>query len=65
VAATVRRGALAVPAAYAAIVVAAAAVTGRSPREVARLTLIFPTMHLSWGAGFLGGRWLPVGNKID
>jgi succinoglycan biosynthesis protein ExoA len=64
-AAVVRRGALAVPAAYAAIVVAAAAVAGRSPREVARLAVIFPTMHLSWGAGFLGGDWLPMGNKID
>lgn len=65
VTAVVRRGALAVPAAYVALVVAAAAVTGRTPREVARLTVIFPTMHLSWGAGFLGGRWLPMGNKID
>jgi hypothetical protein len=39
-------------------VVGAAVVTGRSPREVARLVLIFPTMHLSWGAGFLARRRL-------
>jgi succinoglycan biosynthesis protein ExoA len=65
VAAVVRRGALTVPAAYAALVVAAAAVTGRTPREFVRLTLIFPTMHLSWGVGFLGGRRLPIGHTVD
>jgi succinoglycan biosynthesis protein ExoA len=50
-----RRGALVVPAAYALSVVAAAMVTGRGRREAGRLALIFPTMHLSWGAGFLVG----------
>jgi succinoglycan biosynthesis protein ExoA len=64
VTAVFRRGALVVPAAYVATVVGAAVVTGRSPREVSSLVLIFPTMHLSWGAGFLARRRLPVGNQI-
>jgi succinoglycan biosynthesis protein ExoA len=55
--AVARRRALAVPAAYAAAVAGAAILTARSGRQAARLALIFPTMHLSWGAGFLvGGR---------
>jgi succinoglycan biosynthesis protein ExoA len=56
VVATVCRRALAIPAAYAVAVVGAAVVTGRSRRETARLALIFPTMHLSWGIGFLADR---------
>jgi succinoglycan biosynthesis protein ExoA len=54
--AVVRRPALIVPAAYLASVAAAAVATGTSAREANRLALIFPTMHLSWGVGFLAGR---------
>ena len=50
-----RRAVLAVPAAYLGSVIAAAIATGRSTRETGRLVLIFPTMHLSWGVGFLAG----------
>jgi hypothetical protein len=50
-----RRPALIVPAAYLAAVAAAAVATGRSARERGRLTVIFPTMHVSWGVGFLVG----------
>jgi glycosyltransferase involved in cell wall biosynthesis len=50
-----RRPALIVPAAYLASVAAAAVATGRSARERGRLTVIFPTMHVSWGVGFLVG----------
>ena len=48
--------ALAIPAAYATSIIAAAAVTGDSWGARARLAVVFPTMHLSWGAGFLVGR---------
>ncbi|MBC8194291.1 MAG: glycosyltransferase family 2 protein [Acidimicrobiia bacterium] len=44
------------PAAYAVAVVAAAIVVGRSPVVAARLCVVYPTMHLSWGEGFLVGR---------
>jgi len=44
------------PAAYAVAVVAAAMAVGRSPVVVARLCVVYPTMHLSWGEGFLVGR---------
>ncbi len=47
------RRALALPAGYAAAVAIAAVIAGRSPSSRARLLAIFPTMHLSWGAGFL------------
>ncbi len=46
----------AMPAAYAATVVVVAVVVGRSPGRVARLGAVYPTMHLSWGVGFLVGR---------
>jgi glycosyltransferase involved in cell wall biosynthesis len=54
--AVLRRAALAVPAAYLTSVAVAAVATGRNAGEKGRLTLIFPTMHLSWGAGFLAWR---------
>jgi succinoglycan biosynthesis protein ExoA len=44
-----------VPAAYAAAITAAATIAGKTPARRARLLAIFPTMHLSWGAGFLVG----------
>lgn len=46
----------AMPAAYAAAVVVAAAVVGRTPGRLARLCAVYPTMHLAWGVGFLVGR---------
>ena len=47
--------ALLLPAGYTVAVAAAAMVAGTSPGRRARLLAIFPTMHLSWGAGFLLG----------
>ena len=43
------------PAAYAVAVFAAAAVAGRGPVSALRLCAVYPTMHLSWGVGFLVG----------
>jgi succinoglycan biosynthesis protein ExoA len=50
-----QRRALAAPAAYAAAVLAGSAVAGRrQPASVRlRLPVVFATMHLSWGLGFL------------
>ena len=53
VAVVFRRSALLVPAVYAAAVLVASASNGRSTREIAWLTVIFPAMHVSWGVGFL------------
>ena len=50
------RPALLIPGLYILAVGAAAAVTPATPPTKARLLAIFPTMHLSWGAGFLTGR---------
>ncbi len=49
-----RKG-LALPLAYAAAVLAGSAVAGQGqpPAVRARLPLVFATMHLSWGLGFL------------
>ena len=49
------RPALLVPVSYAAAVVAASVAAGHSLDSKARLLAVFPTMHLSWGAGFLVG----------
>ncbi len=46
---------LAAPATYALAVVGAAANIADSPAQALRLASVFPTMHLSWGAGFLLG----------
>lgn len=50
-----RRIGWAAPAGYAAAVISGSAVTGRDlPRgAAARLPIVFATMHLAWGAGFL------------
>jgi glycosyltransferase involved in cell wall biosynthesis len=45
-----------VPAVYAAAIVVGSAVTGGSVGAAVRLVLVYPTMHLCWGAGFLLGR---------
>jgi glycosyltransferase involved in cell wall biosynthesis len=55
VAGIVWRKALLLPAGYAGAVAIAAVVAGKSRGRRARLLAIFPTMHLSWGAGFLLG----------
>lgn len=47
------RKALAIPGIYMAAVVVAATSASRSWGAIARLLAIFPTMHLSYGAGFL------------
>jgi hypothetical protein len=58
-AAVTRRGALAwglvLPAGYGAVVAAGTALAGRRlpPAAALRLPLVLPTMHLSWGWGFL------------
>jgi glycosyltransferase involved in cell wall biosynthesis len=49
------RRALLLPAGYFASVAVAAMITGASAERRARLLTIFPTMHLSWGVGFLIG----------
>lgn len=46
--------------AYLAVVIIAAITSGRTLAERARLALIYPTMHLAWGAGF----WRAAGRAI-
>jgi glycosyltransferase involved in cell wall biosynthesis len=65
VAAAFRPVALVVPALYAAATVGAAATTARSAREASRLAVIFPTMHLAWGTGFLAGRGDAPGTRAS
>ncbi len=50
-----RRWMLAAPAAYAGAVALASVAVSGSAREALTLATVFPTMHLSWGAGFLAG----------
>ena len=52
---TGRRWMLSAPAVYAAAVTTAAAADSASPNEAARLLTVYPTMHMSWGVGFLCG----------
>ncbi|MEO1062035.1 MAG: hypothetical protein AAFZ07_11490, partial [Actinomycetota bacterium] len=40
--------------AYGVAVLLAATATGRRPAPTLRLLAVFPTMHMSWAAGFLG-----------
>jgi len=50
------------PGVYVAALVAAAVAVGAGPGSVARLVAVYPTMHLSWGMGFIAGRpRLPAG----
>lgn len=50
-----RRAAL-VPGGYLAAVSVASVLAGSTPAQRARLLVIFPVMHLSWGFGFVFGR---------
>lgn len=54
--------ALVVPAAYLAATIAASVTTGarHGLGHMARLVLVFPTMHFSWASGFLAGRRQPA-----
>ena len=54
-AATGRRWGLLAPATYGAACVTAAATADAPPAARVRLPLVFATMHLAWGAGFLRG----------
>lgn len=47
---------LVAPLGYVAAVAVAAVATRRDAATMARLLVIYPAMHLSWGAGFLVGR---------
>ena len=47
--------ALVLPVGYGAAVAVSSLSVGRTPGTVLRLLVVYPTMHLSWGAGFLWG----------
>jgi glycosyltransferase involved in cell wall biosynthesis len=47
--------ALVLPVGYGAAVAVGSVAAGRTPGTVLRLLVVYPTMHLSWGAGFLFG----------
>ena len=47
--------ALVVPVGYLAAVVSASLAVGRRPATMLRLLAVYPTLHLSWGVGFLAG----------
>ena len=46
---------LVLPAGYGAAVVVGSVAVGRTPATMLRLLVVYPTMHLSWGTGFLWG----------
>lgn len=52
---TGRRWMAVAPATYAAAVLLASVADSTEPAEAARLASVYPTMHLTWGAGFLVG----------
>ncbi len=47
--------ALVVPAGYLTVVVSVSLAVGRRPATMLRLLAVYPTLHLSWGMGFLAG----------
>tara|TARA_B100000315_G_scaffold53833_1_gene48164 strand:- start:525 stop:1538 length:1014 start_codon:yes stop_codon:yes gene_type:complete len=52
------------PAAYVAAVMVSAVSVGRGPVSTLRLCVIYPTMHFSWGVGFIAGRpQVPAGTQ--
>jgi succinoglycan biosynthesis protein ExoA len=53
------------PIAYLALLLAAAITTAGSFADRARLFVVLPTMHLSWGAGFLLGIIRGAGDAVD
>jgi len=55
--------ALVIPAGYLASVVLASLVVGRRPATVLRLLAVYPTLHFSWGVGFLAGPSRGVGRR--
>ena len=55
--------ALVVPAVYLTAMVSASLVVGRHPAAVLRLLSVYPTLHLSWGVGFLAGPPRDVGRR--
>jgi len=55
--------ALVIPAGYLAAVVSASLVVGRRPAAVLRLIAVYPTLHLSWGVGFLAGPPRGIGRR--
>ena len=55
--------ALVIPVGYLAAVVSASLVVGRRPAMMLRLLVVYPTLHLSWGVGFLAGPPRGVGRR--
>ncbi|MBI02466.1 MAG: glycosyl transferase family 2 [Acidimicrobiaceae bacterium] len=55
--------ALVAPLGYLAAVVSASLVAGRRPATMLRLLAVYPTLHLSWGVGFLTGPPRGVGRR--
>lgn len=55
IAARGHRAGLLAPLVYAGAVLAASTVEADEPTQAATLAAVFPTMHMSWGAGFLIG----------
>ena len=55
--------ALVMPAGYLAAVVSASLAVGRRPATMLRLLAVYPTLHLSWGVGFLAGPPRGVGRR--
>jgi len=56
--------ALVIPAGYLAAVVVASLVAGRRPAMMLRLLAVYPTLHLSWGVGFLAGPPRGIGRRV-
>ena len=55
--------ALVIPAAYLTAVVSASLAVGQRPGTMLRLLAVYPTLHLSWGVGFLAGPPRGVGRQ--
>ena len=54
--------ALVLPLGYGAAVALGSVAVGRTPGTVLRLLVVYPTMHLSWGVGFLWGLFARPGH---
>ena len=53
------------PVGYGAAVMVGSVAVGRTMLEMLRLLVIYPTMHFSWGAGFLSGLLLRAAGSRD